>query len=252
MPIQLIQAIMLRAPLGIWRSTQADNIGGICRTVASEDCGIAKAIAVALAHPFGSGNAYIRIGSIGPRWTDTVAFGCYRKEVFDRIGLFNENLAGSSDLDFNKRLRAAGGKILLVPDIVINYYADPDLNSFWRHNLADGVWATYVLKFRSKAFSWRHWIPLAFVSSLIGSLALAVVWPPARWLGLAIGGSYGLVNIGVSTAITMRERDARYLWTLPIVFAIRHCAHGLGALLGLVLVLLPGRHWKGRRGVKVA
>jgi glycosyltransferase involved in cell wall biosynthesis len=226
---------------------QADNVGGVLKIVPREDTTIAKAIARALAHPFASGNAYTKIGSKEPRWADTAAFGCYRKEVFERIGLFNENLAGSSDLDFNKRLKAAGGKILLVPEIVINYYADPDLKAFWRHNFSDGVWATYVLKFRSKAFSWRHWVPLAFVASLIVSLALGAVFIPAFWLFAGICGVYALVNLAVSVSLAVRERDGRYLWILPIVFATRHLAHGLGALWGLFLILVPGIHWKGRR-----
>jgi cellulose synthase/poly-beta-1,6-N-acetylglucosamine synthase-like glycosyltransferase len=230
---------------------EADNVGGVLKVVPGAGTAIARGIAVALSHPFGSGNAYVKVGSEEPRWADTAAFGCYRKEVFERIGPFNENLAGSSDLDFNKRLKAAGGKILLVPEIVINYYADPDLKAFWWHNFSDGVWATYVLKFRSKAFSWRHWVPLAFVSSLIGSAAVGAVFPPALWLCLAIGGFYGLVNVGVSTAIAVCERDVRYLWTLPIVFATRHLAHGVGALWGLILCILPGVQWRGRRGRKV-
>jgi glycosyltransferase involved in cell wall biosynthesis len=233
------------------REYQADNVGGVWKIFPGGNTTFAKAIALALAHPFASGNAYIKVGLKEPRWADTAAFGCYRKEVFERIGLFNENLAGSSDLDFNKRLKAAGGKILLVPEIEINYYADPDLKAFWRHNFSDGVWATYVLKFRSKAFSWRHWVPLAFVSSLIGSAAVGAVFPRALWLCLAVGGVYGLVNVGVSTAIAVRERDVRYLWALPIVFATRHLAHGLGALWGLILCILPWVHWRGRRGRKV-
>jgi len=48
----------------------------------------------------------------------------------------------------------------------------------------------------------------------------------------------------------VRERDSRYAFLLPIVFAVRHFVHGIGTLFGLVLVALPGEHWKGRRGRK--
>jgi cellulose synthase/poly-beta-1,6-N-acetylglucosamine synthase-like glycosyltransferase len=137
----------------------ADNVGGVLRILPGEETTMAKAIAFALSHPFGSGNAYIKVGSREPRWADTAAFGCYKREAFDRVGMWNEELAGSSDIDFNVRLRKAGGKILLVPEIQIHYYADPDLRSYWLHNFADGVWATYVIKFGSKAWAWRHWAP---------------------------------------------------------------------------------------------
>ncbi|MFQ5850698.1 MAG: glycosyltransferase family 2 protein [Candidatus Binatia bacterium] len=225
----------------------ADNVGGIWKIMPGGDTTVAKAIALALAHPFGSGNARIKIGSKKPRWADTAAFGCYRKEVFRKIGVWNEELAGSSDMDFNTRLKEAGGRILLVPEIAINYYADANVRAFWRHNFADGVWATYVLKFRSKASSSRHWIPLAFVSSLIGSAALSAGLPGFRWVFGSITGAYALANFGASVHIAMRERHLPYLVTMPIVFATRHMGHGLGALWGLVLALMSGKHWKGRR-----
>ncbi len=64
--------------------TGADNVGGGWRIRPASDTPMARAIAVGLAHPFGVGNAYYRIGAAAPRWVDTVPFGCYRREVFSR------------------------------------------------------------------------------------------------------------------------------------------------------------------------
>lgn len=227
---------------------QADNVGGILRIVPRENATVAKCIADALAHPFASGNAYVKVGAKEPMWADSAAFGCYRREVFDKIGLFNEELAGSEDMDFNRRLRESGGKILLVPDIVINYYADSNLKAFWRHNFSDGVWATYVLKFGSKAFSLRHLVPLAFILSVVGSAVLSAILPPFRWLFVSVTGAYVVANLGASLHLAIQKRCLSYLWAAPIVFAIRQIAYGLGALLGLILVIVPGKHWKGRYG----
>lgn len=92
----------------------ADNVGGVGRILPARQTKIAQTISLVLSHPFGSGNAYVKTGSSKPRWTDAVAFGCYRREIFQRIGMFREELVRSSDLDFNNRIRRAGGKILLV------------------------------------------------------------------------------------------------------------------------------------------
>jgi len=228
----------------------AENVGGVWKMLPGAETKTAKAIVLALAHPFGSGNAYIKVGVDKPTWSDTAAFGCYRKELFDKVGPFNEKLRGSSDLDMNARIQLHGGRILLVPDIVITYYADASWRSFWKHNFADGVWATYVVKFGSKGWAWRHWVPLAFVSSLIGSAILAFFLPTLWWPFLVIAGSYAMANLAASVQISIRERKREYLPTLPLAFAVRHMAHGLGALLGLLLVLVPGEHWKGRRRAK--
>lgn len=99
------------------------------------DTTVAEAISLILSHPFGVGNTYFRIGSKEPKYVDTVPFGIYRKEVFDRIGLFNEKLNRTDDIGFNLRLKRAGGKILLAPEIVSYYYARPNLKELFKQNL---------------------------------------------------------------------------------------------------------------------
>lgn len=228
--------------------SQAENTGGIWRILPASQSATAQAIALSLAHPFASGNACVKVGAEEPRWVDSAAFGCWRKDTLIKIGGWNEKLAGSSDMDLNARIRSRGGRILLVPEIVITYYADDTLQAFWKHNFADGVWATYVLKFRSKAWSWRHWVPLAFVWSLLGGALFSLVIPYLVYPMALVAGVYAAANFAASIQIAVRERALRCLPVLPLGFAIRHIAHGLGALFGLALVLVPGEHWKGRRG----
>lgn len=225
----------------------AENVGGVWKMLPGADSATARAIVLSMAHRFGSGNAKIKVGASQPTWSDSAAFGCFKKELFSRIGLFDERLKSSSDMDMNNRIRAAGGRILLVPQIVVNYHADPTLKKFWKHNFADGVWTTYVMKFGSNAWSWRHWVPLAFVLSLLGSFTLAAFFPVFLWLGLGIAGLYAATNLAVSLQIALREKNLGQLLQLPGVFAVRHLAHGAGALFGLVLMALPGVQWKGRR-----
>jgi len=74
------------------RDYKADNVGGVMVTVPRNNTFIGKAIVVASSHRFGVDNSYFRIGSKEPRWVDTVSFGCYGKEVFEKIGLYNEEL----------------------------------------------------------------------------------------------------------------------------------------------------------------
>ena len=228
----------------------AENAGGVWKMVPGADTATARAIVLGLGSRFGSGNANVKVGVDKPTWSDTTAFGCFKKELFDRIGMYDEKLLSSSDLDLNQRIQAAGGRILVVPDVVISYMADGDLRAFRRHVFADGVWVSYVMKFGKRAWSWRHWVPAAFVLSLLGAAGLSAVSRGFLWLGLGIAGVYAGVSLAESLRIAVREREARYAVLLPIVFAVRHIVHGMGTLFGLVLVILPGEHWKGRRGRK--
>lgn len=228
----------------------AENVGGVCKMTPGAGTTVAEAIVLGLGHRFGSGNAGIKVGVRKPTWSDTAAFGCFKKEVFSRIGFFDERLLSSSDMDMNMRIRAAGGRILLVPEIVVNYYADSNLRAFWRHNFADGVWATYVLKFRSKGWSWRHWVPLGFVLSVLLPLVASLVYPKLLWLSALAAVGYVITSVLVSVQIWRRQKDPSLLFLLPLIFGIRHIAHGLGALLGVGLVIFPGYHWKSRRGLR--
>jgi glycosyltransferase involved in cell wall biosynthesis len=228
----------------------AENSGGVWKMVPGADTAMARAIVLGLGSRFGSGNANVKVGVEKPTWSDSTAFGCFKKELFERIGMYDEKLRSSSDLDLNQRIQAAGGRILVAPDVVVNYVADADLRALRRHVFADGVWISYVMKFGKRAFSWRHWVPAAFVLSLVATFALSAVNRGFLWLGLGVAGLYAAVSIAVSLQIAARERDARNAFLLPAVFAVRHFVHGFGTWFGMLLVILPGEHWKGRRGMK--
>ena len=146
--------------LVLWiRKSKADNVGGVCITKPGAGTVIARAISLVLSHPFGVGNSYFRIGSEEPKYVDTVPFGCYRREIFKKIGLFNEKLIRNQDLEFNLRLKKRGGKILLVPDIVSYYYARSTLRALTKNNFSNGFWVIYSTKFAKMPFSVRHLIP---------------------------------------------------------------------------------------------
>jgi glycosyltransferase involved in cell wall biosynthesis len=228
----------------------AENSGGIAKIVPGADTWTGRAIVLGLASRFGSGNANVKVGVTKPTWSDSTAFGCFKKDLFERIGMYDEKLLSSSDLDVNQRIQAAGGRILVVPDIVVNYAADGDLRTLRRHVFADGVWVSYVMKFGKRAWSWRHWVPALFVLSLLAALALGVVSRLFLWLGLGVAGVYAAASLAVSLQIAVRERELRYAFLLPVVYAVRHFVFGAGTLFGLFLVALPGEHWKGRRGLR--
>jgi glycosyltransferase involved in cell wall biosynthesis len=222
----------------------ADNVGGIVKMLPRKDTVMGKSIVMALTSLFGAGNAYFRTGAREPRWVDTAFTGCYRKEVFDRVGLYDENIARSEDVAINSRLRRAGGKILLVPEIVSSYYTRSTLGDFVKHNFDNGFWITYPLKYHRLLFSWRHLVPMAFVSSLIVSLLLAIFYPLFLWVFIFILGAYLLASIYFSARLALREKNSRYLFVLPVVFGALHIVYGLGSIYGLIRTLVSREFWK--------
>ena len=231
----------------------AENAGGTWRIIPRTTTTIGKAIAISLSHRFGIGNAHYRlVNSKEPKWVDTVPFFCYRKEIFSKIGLFNEKLERGQDMEFNLRLKKAGGKTLLVPDIVSYYYARSDIKSFLQHNWVNGVWALLPFAYSTvMPISWRHLIPLVFVISLLGSLVLTLVFPFGTYMLTGIVGAYGLVNLAASMQVAIKERDIRCIFVMPVIFAMLHFGYGLGSLWGVIKLIGKSEFWVKILGFKM-
>lgn len=226
---------------------KADNVGGNMVTLPKSDTFASKAIVLALSNKFGVGDSVFRTGSKEPKWVDTVFGGCYRRDVFDRIGIYNENLESSQDMELNLRLKRAGGNILLHPDIVSYYYTRSDFKSFCKNNFRNGVWTIYPMKFTSHIpVSLRHFIPLIFVLSLIGSIALTFFHKYFIWLFLVITSFYILTDAFYSIKLTLKEKNIKYLFIMPFIFAILHIVYGLGSLWGLLKVIITKQFWSKR------
>lgn len=213
----------------------ADNAGGVIKTMPSSQTLMGEAIAFCLSSIFGA-MSFFRIGSRKIREVDTVFGGCYKREVFDKIGYFNENLLRSQDMEFNLRLKKAGGKILLIPDIIAYYYPSATLKEFVRHNFNDGVWVTYPLKFGIRIFKLRHLLPLFFV---LGFLALAVLGLFFFWVRIIFDiffGGYFAAILFFSFKIAIKH-GFKYFFIMPVVFFVRHFFYGLGSLFGLLKIL---------------
>ena len=224
---------------------KADVVGGVWRVVPESDSVFGRAVALALSHPFGVGSAYYRIGRpTEQKHVDAVPFGSYWKELFGRIGMFNEDVPRSEDVDFYRRVRAAGGDILLVPTIVAYYRARSNFSAFLKHSLQNGFLVTYFLRNGTRAFYWRHLVPLVFVSAALVSAGLALYNSVFVGLLLTVLGAYLLANIVASLRIAVVRKEIRWVVVMPVVFSLLHCSYGLGSLWGLVRALGSASRWR--------
>jgi succinoglycan biosynthesis protein ExoA len=227
------------------QNSDADNVGGIFVTVPADDSALSEAIALVLAHPLGAGNApHFRPDTGGPRYADTAAFGCYRREVFDRIGLYNEEIIRSADMDINARLRRSGRKILLVPSIVIEYHPRPGFRGFVVRNYKVGFWVVYATKFGGRAIRWRHAAPLAALVVFAGIAAASVTHPMFRLAAVALMVAYAACVGAVSLQIAIALRKPVMAIYLPAVFATRHFFYAIGSLWGAANAVFSIRFWR--------
>ncbi|MBN2569749.1 MAG: glycosyltransferase family 2 protein [Deltaproteobacteria bacterium] len=223
---------VLRIIADKYRDKKADCIGGLIKTLPGDSTVVANAIALALSHPFGVGRSYFRIGMRQERYVNTVPYGCYRKGVFEKIGMFDEDLVRNQDDEFNLRLFNRGGKLLLVPQIISKYYARGSLKKLWMMFYQYGYFKPLVAKKVGIRRTWRQMIPAFFVIGLFASV-LSFVYDPLTWKYI-VGyvGTYMVVNIYVSSQ-SARKKGWKILPILPIVFLVLHLGYGMGYLKGI-------------------
>jgi glycosyltransferase involved in cell wall biosynthesis len=219
----------LRTSLEVSHATEADNVGGSMTCHGKSN--LQKAIAIAHHSPFSVGGARWHETSYeGP--ADTVFGGFYRREVFDRIGMFDETLVRNQDDELNLRLTKAGGKIWQSHRIKSWYHPRDSLAALFRQYMQYGYWKVRVVQKHGKPASIRHLVPAAFVVSLIVLPLLSIFHPAAYWIWLFVIGLYVGCNLFASLA-TSRRRWA-CLPRLPVVFACYHFGYGVGFLCGLL------------------
>lgn len=212
-------------------NTDADNVGGRVETVA--DGFIGSAIAKMLSSRFGVGGSEFRIsGQSG--YVDTVPFGAFRREVFNKVGMFNEELLRSEDNDLNARIRKAGGKIYMAEDIVSEYHCRDTVSGLLRYGAQNGNALFRTIRLNPKAMSIRHFIPFMFVLSLLALPALGVFIPAFRSLLYVEIALYLIIDLYFSFFSGEPELGIMTLWLYPLF----HISYGIGSFLGLVGIKL--------------
>ena len=210
----------------------ADNVGGVCMTLPANDSPVARAIARGLSHPFGVGTSYFRIGTSTPRWVDTVFGGCYRRDVFARIGLFDEQLIRNQDDEFNHRLIARGGRILLVPDVVSYYYPRSSLAQLWRMFYQYGYFKPLVALKLGRIGTGRQVVPMVCLGLLVGLSVASIASPIARFMLMLLVALYLSADFAVSFAVGLSS-GLRCAGWLMLVFPTLHVSYGMGYMRGI-------------------
>jgi succinoglycan biosynthesis protein ExoA len=200
-------------------------------------------VGIALSHPFGVGNAQFRLGRQSG-FVDTVYLGCFKREIFEQVGYFDEDAPViSEDSDMNYRIRKAGGKVYFNKDIVAYYYPRDNFRDLARlYFRYGGAKAGNFLKIKSLT-AWRQLVPPLFLGSII-ILALASflsMW--ARVAFVSILGTYLLLDLFVSLCLALKEKQFALFHRLFVVFPTLHFPWAMGFFTRLVQRPGPGTYW---------
>ncbi len=216
------------------KKLDADNVGGVVITEVKNKTLTSNAIKNVLSDKLGVGSAF-RSGVDEIKEVDTVPFGCYKKEVFDKIGLYDERLVRNQDIELNKRLKKNGGKIYLIPEIKCTYFARETFKDLAKNNFNNGLWNILTAYYTNSlnSLSLRHFIPLLFILSLLFSLLLGFFNKYFFYLFLIILGLYLSI---ISIRSFQIKKETTFFHQL-IAFLVLHFSYGIGSLVGIFKIL---------------
>lgn len=207
-------------------NTDADNVGGIAITEAKGFVG--TAIAKMLSSTFGVGGSAFRVSNESG-YVDTVPFGAFRREVFERIGLFNNDLPRSEDNDINARIRESGGKIWLSNEIRFTYYCRDNVRDILSMGLKNGNALFHTLRVNKEAMSLRHFVPFLFFLSILILPILSLLCPVFKYIFITEWALYLLLDFYFSFI-----KNGKYGVVLLWLFPLFHFVYGLGSFIGLL------------------
>jgi hypothetical protein len=217
----------------------AENVGGPWRARGKGYVG--TAIALAFQSRFASGGARSHdVTYAGP--VDSVYLGCWRRELFDRIGGFDEELVRNQDDEHNLRLSRAGGRIWQTPAIRSWYVPRSSISALFRQYAQYGYWKVRVIQKHRIPASVRHLAPGAFVGLVAALVALAPFMELARWGAAGLLLAYTLAVLASAIVTCRHAHTWRALPVLPPVFAAYHFGYGYGFLYGVFDFVLRRKH----------
>jgi len=218
---------------------RAEVVGGSLTTLPGAETLTARGIALLSQHPFGVGNSGFRLGWQG-RYVDTVPFGAFRRSVFERVGLFREELVRHQDFEMNARIRRAGGKLFLSPEISLTYYNLPTVPKLLRRAFLDGLWVARAWMWYPVTFCLRHCAPLALLLALVSPLVIAVFVPGLGLLSACFIFLYLACALASSMQLAVKHGLA-LVAVLPLLFLSFHLIYGVGIAAGLLTSLHRSR-----------
>jgi succinoglycan biosynthesis protein ExoA len=154
----------------------------------------------------------------------------YRRDLFDKVGLFDERFDAHEDGELNYRVDQAGLRCYFTPDVAIKYVPRNSLRALFRQMVRYGRGRVRFSRKHPGTWGWGVLVPAIFVlyavvGGLIAAFSLALAIPYFAGLGV-----YAAVVTAASLTIAMQPGHSKLVSWLPIVFLVIHFGAGTGLL----------------------
>lgn len=183
---------------------------------------------------FGSSISDFRRGK-KKKYVKSLFHGAYRREVFDKVGFFNEELGRTEDNEMHYRMREAGYKLCFDPEIHSWQYTRSSLRGMMKQKYGNGYWVALTLKVCPKCLSIYYFVPFAFVLGILFTTARALLGKPR--LAIMMWAAYWSAAAGMAWMAVRKEAKHICQLLLPVIFFLLHVSYGVGSLVGFLKMI---------------
>jgi cellulose synthase/poly-beta-1,6-N-acetylglucosamine synthase-like glycosyltransferase len=219
----------VRKSVEVLERTGADNVGGAARTRSTSP--FQRAVCAALESPFGVGGSKYRSWN-NEGFVETVFNGAFRREVFERVGLYDPGAITNEDAELNQRIHQVGGRVYLSREIVAHYFPRDHPRGLAVQYFRYGRGRARTLLKHRTLLSIRPLIPFFMVVAGTALVATSMLHPLTPF---ALG-AYATLTAAEAIRVG-RKLGATGIATVWAIFPILHVAHGVGVAAGLVRYL---------------
>lgn len=205
--------------------------GGPRPNIVEEDTPWKHTLLLAESSMFGSSIAEYR-RSHHKRYVKSVFHGAYKREVFEKAGLFNEELGRTEDNEMHYRIKKAGYRICYSPNIISYQHTRNTWQGMVRQKYGNGYWIGLTMGICPQCFSLYHFVPMFFVIAIIGTIVLGFLGFQLPVTILFI--CYFILAIFMSLLALRKEKKYWQYLLLPIIFFSLHVSYGVGTIVGLI------------------
>ena len=201
---------------------------------------IGNSIRIAQSSNFGVGGVTFRNKKSKPNFVQTLAFGAYKREIFELIGGYDEELIKNQDDEFNFRMNQKGYKIWLDPSIKSYYHSRDNFKKLFRQYYFYGFYKVRVIQKRASFSSWRHLVPGGFLLCLIFSILHKVIDNESITFNIILSVYMFLNIISAIMEISKRENikgfEKKVMTCLYLIisFITLHVSYGIGFIFGSI------------------
>tara|TARA_B100000941_G_scaffold41452_1_gene25171 strand:- start:353 stop:1408 length:1056 start_codon:yes stop_codon:yes gene_type:complete len=166
--------------------------------------------------------------------TDTVYLGSWRTLDLLKFRGFNEEFQINEDYELNIRLRKNGKKVILITNLIVDYFVRSNLMGLIKQFFRYGLWKTKTLSVHPESIKLRQLAPVLFVL-FIFSVGISNIMIQGNFL-IFLNLMFGFISflwLLLILLIWSKSSSVISIFLIPLIVLSMHISWGLGFLYGL-------------------